>query len=207
MTLIPVILLSGPSGSGKSTLAAQLGLPVLRLDDFYREGADPLLPRDAAGQADWDAPQSWHAEDALAAVVALATTGTVEAPRYDIASDSRVGTSRVIAAGAPAFIAEGLFADQIVAGCQAAGVLGDALVLAPSGTRTFIRRFARDVAESRKGLPLLVRRGLRLWREHSDVVRRCETAGMRRCEPTDALSLLGRWTLPESLVDRQSLSA
>lgn len=181
-----VILLSGPSGSGKSTLAARLGVPVLRLDDFYREGHDPALPRDAAGRVDWDAPESWHEEDALAAVVELAVTGAVDAPRYDIASDSRVATARLELGGAPVFVAEGLFADRIVAGCRAAGVLADAVVLAPGGGRTFLRRFVRDVAESRKALPLLLRRGLRLWREHGAVVRRCERAGMRRCTPEAA---------------------
>src|SRR5882724_2788676 len=64
-----VVLLAGPSGSGKTTLAARLGWPVLRLDDFYREGHDPLLPRDDAGRADWDHPAAWNAEDALSAIV------------------------------------------------------------------------------------------------------------------------------------------
>lgn len=32
-----VVLLAGPSGSGKSHLAERSGLPVLRLDDFYKE--------------------------------------------------------------------------------------------------------------------------------------------------------------------------
>ena len=39
-----VVLLCGPSGSGKSLLAALSGLPVLRLDDFYKEAGDPTLP-------------------------------------------------------------------------------------------------------------------------------------------------------------------
>ncbi|MGQ0837432.1 uridine kinase family protein [Actinokineospora sp.] len=177
------ILLAGPSGSGKSTLAAGLGLPVLRLDDFYREGHDPLLPRDAAGRVDWDTPESWHAEDALAAVVALATSGAVDVPRYAIEADRRVGSYRLELGDTSVFLAEGLFADRIVAGARHAGVLADAVVLAPGGGRTFVRRFARDVAESRKAVPVLMRRGLRLWREHAAVVRRCESAGMRRCTP------------------------
>ena len=58
-----VIVLAGPSGSGKSRLAARLGLPVLRLDDFYKDGDDPTLPRIEhganAGMVDWDHPASW----------------------------------------------------------------------------------------------------------------------------------------------------
>lgn len=34
-----VVLLAGPSGAGKSRLAEVVGLPVVRLDDFYREGS------------------------------------------------------------------------------------------------------------------------------------------------------------------------
>ena len=175
------MLLAGPSGSGKSTLAARLGLPVLRLDDYYREGDDPLLPRDDAGRPDWDAEGSWNTADALAAVVALATTGAVEAPVYAIGENRRVGCRTVTAPGL--FIAEGLFADRLVAGCREAGVLADAIVLTPDALVTFVRRFARDVAEARKPVPLLARRGLRLLREHSGVVRRCVDAGMRPVRP------------------------
>ncbi|MCG8917775.1 uridine kinase [Actinokineospora sp. PR83] len=185
-----VILLAGPSGSGKSTLGARLGLPVLRLDDFYREGHDPALPRDAAGRVDWDLPGSWHAPDALAAVVSLATTGSADVPVYEIGADRRVGTRRVELAGAPVFVAEGLFADRIVEGCAAAGVLAGAIVLDPSAGRTALRRFSRDVAESRKSVPVLLRRGLRLWREHAAVVRRGERAGMRRCTPEEAVRVV-----------------
>ncbi|MFC5288604.1 uridine kinase [Actinokineospora guangxiensis] len=207
MALIPVILLSGPSGAGKSTLAARLGLPVLRLDDFYRDGDDPLLPRDAAGRADWDAPGSWLADEAVEAIVALATTGEVDAPRYELAQDGRVGTTKVVASGAPAFVAEGLFADRIVEACRGAGVLADAVVVAPNSATTFVRRLARDVAESRKGLGLLLRRGLRLWREHGQVVRRCETAGMTRCTPPEAAERLSRWSGANSRGQDEPLAA
>ncbi|MEJ2857303.1 MULTISPECIES: uridine kinase family protein [unclassified Saccharothrix] len=185
-----VVLLAGPSGSGKSTLAAHLGWPVLRLDDFYREGDDPLLPRDAAGRADWDAEESWNTADALAAVVELATTGRVEAPVYALGEDRRVGC-RVVETEGP-FIAEGLFADRLVSGAREAGVLLDAIVLAPNAFVTFVRRFARDVAEARKPVPLLLRRGLRLLREQPSVVRRCAVAGMRRLTPHQAREQLGQ---------------
>jgi len=181
------VLLAGPSGSGKSTLAAHLGWPVLRLDDFYREGGDPLLPRDASGQVDWDDENAWNTADALAAVVELACTGRVDAPVYVLGEDRRVGCHRIELGEAPLFFAEGLFADRLVAGCREAGVLADALVLAPPAGVTFLRRLARDVAEHRKPVPLLVRRGLRLWREQPAVVRRCLDAGMRRTTPNRAL--------------------
>ncbi len=180
MPIPRAVLLAGPSGSGKSTLAAHLGWPVLRLDDFYRDGDDPLLPRDEHGRADWDDVGSWNADKALQAVIELSDTGRVEAPVYSISEDRAVGAQTIELGGAPAFIAEGLFADLLVGGAREAGVLRDAIVLAPSPPVTFVRRFARDVAEARKPVPTLVRRGLRLMREQPQVVRRCVSAGMRR---------------------------
>ncbi|SER84975.1 uridine kinase [Lentzea xinjiangensis] len=186
MPIPRAVLLAGPSGSGKSTLAAHLCWPVLRLDDFYRDGDDPLLPRDEHGRADWDAAGSWNADKALRAVIDLSETGEVEAPVYSISEDRAVGTQTIELGDAPAFIAEGLFADLLVEGARAAGVLRDAIVLAPSPPVTFLRRFARDVAEARKPVPTLVRRGLRLMREQPQVVRRCVEAGMRRTTPAKA---------------------
>ncbi|MFI9386434.1 uridine kinase [Kutzneria sp. NPDC052558] len=194
-----VVLLAGPSGSGKSTLAAHLGWPVLRLDDFYREGSDPLLPRDASGQVDWDDENAWNTAEALAAVVELACTGQVDAPVYVLGEDRRVGCHRIELGDSPLFFAEGLFADRLVSGCREAGVLADALVLAPPAGLTFVRRLARDVAEHRKPVPLLVRRGLRLWREQPAVVRRCLDAGMRRTTPHRAMvDLAGHTTATAS---------
>ncbi|MDX8140945.1 uridine kinase [Lentzea sp. BCCO 10_0061] len=186
MPIPRAVLLAGPSGSGKSTLAAHLGWPVLRLDDFYRDGDDPLLPRDEHGRADWDDIGSWNADKALRAIIELSNTGRVEAPVYSISEDRAVGTQTIELGDAPAFIAEGLFADLLVQGAREAGVLRDAIVLAPSPPVTFVRRFARDVAEARKPVPTLVRRGLRLMREQPQVVKRCVSAGMRRTTPSKA---------------------
>ncbi|MFJ8959418.1 uridine kinase [Lentzea sp. NPDC102401] len=186
MPIPRAVLLAGPSGSGKSTLAAHLGWPVLRLDDFYRDGDDPLLPRDEHGRADWDDIGSWNADKALQAIIELSNTGRVEAPVYSISEDRAVGTQTIELGDAPAFIAEGLFADLLVQGAREAGVLRDAIVLAPSPPVTFVRRFARDVAEARKPVPTLVRRGLRLMREQPQVVKRCVSAGMRRTTPSKA---------------------
>lgn len=54
-----VVLLAGPSGTGKSHLAELVGLPVVRLDDFYRDGDDEAMPRSPIGIVDWDDPRSW----------------------------------------------------------------------------------------------------------------------------------------------------
>ena len=49
-------------------------------------------------------------------------------------------------------------------------------------------------AEARKPLPVLLRRGLRLWREQPSVVRRCLDAGMRRTTPDLAAAELAEIT-------------
>ena len=91
-----VIVLAGPSGAGKSRLAERLGLPVLRLDDFYKNGGDPTLPVIShganAGLTDWDHPDSWLPDDALATLDALCREGRADVPVYDIAQDGRSGS-------------------------------------------------------------------------------------------------------------------
>lgn len=44
-----VIVLAGPSGQVKSRLSDRIGLPVLRLDDFYKSTGDPTLPKISEG--------------------------------------------------------------------------------------------------------------------------------------------------------------
>ena len=82
-----VVVLAGPSGAGKSRLAARLhaayGWPVVRLDDFYRDGDDPELPtRDLGGTTivDWDDPDSWNAAAAVRALEDLVAAGTTDSP-------------------------------------------------------------------------------------------------------------------------------
>ena len=101
-----VIVLAGPSGAGKSRLAERLGLPVLRLDDFYKNGGDPTLPVIThganAGLTDWDHPDSWLPDDALDAIAALCREGRADVPIYDIAHDGRTGSRTLDLGGTPA---------------------------------------------------------------------------------------------------------
>ena len=117
-----VIVLAGPSGAGKSRLAERLGMPVLRLDDFYKDGADPTLPRITegpnAGIVDWDHPDSWLPDDAVRTLEELCREGRAEVPVYDIAQDGRCGWQVLDLGGAPLFVAEGIFAQEVVGACR-----------------------------------------------------------------------------------------
>jgi uridine kinase len=178
-----VILLAGPSGSGKSTLVRSAGLPMVVLDDFYKAGSDPTLPRSPAlGIVDWDHPDSWDRAAALAALDRLCRTGRADLPVYDFASDGPVG-SRTVDVGTGAFVAEGIFAPELVAELQARGLLLDAIVVHRRPWKNLVRRAARDLADRRKPPATILRRGLALFHAEPGVVGRAMGAG---CRPLDA---------------------
>ena len=147
---------------------------MLRLDDFYKNGGDPTLPRITdgpnSGLVDWDHPDSWLPSDALATVRELCATGRADVPVYDIAHDGRVGHRMLDLDGQRLFVAEGIFAQEIVAGCREAGILAAAYCVAQHPLLTFWRRLARDLRERRKPPLVLVRRGWALMRGQRAVV-------------------------------------
>jgi uridine kinase len=175
-----VVLLAGPSGTGKSHLAELTGLPVVRLDDFYRDGDDEAMPRSPLGIVDWDHPGSWDADRAVASLETLCTTGSADLPIYDISADGTVGHRQFSTEGSPLIIAEGIFADQIVGALKDRGLLAAAICVRHHRLVTFTRRFQRDLREHRKPPFTLLRRGILLLRDDPRVVRRCLDAG---CEP------------------------
>jgi uridine kinase len=191
-----VVVLAGPSGIGKSRLAALTGLPVLRLDDFYRSGGDPELPLIThganAGLVDWDDPRSWHAQAAVRAIVELADTGRTVAPVYDIARNGPSGTHEVTLDGATLFVAEGIFAQQIVADCRQRGVLAAAFCLRQHPLVTFWRRLTRDLREHRKPPLVLVRRGWALMRDQQRVIADAQSLGCVVVSPSEANTRIRR---------------
>lgn len=178
-----VILLAGPSGSGKSTIVRSAGLPMVFLDDFYKAGSDPSLPRHPQlGIVDWDHPDSWDREAALAALEQLCRTGRAEVPVYDIATDGPNGT-RTVEVGDGPFVAEGIFAPELVAALHGRGLLLDAIVVLRAPWKNLVRRAARDLKERRKPPWTILRRGLHLRAAEPGVVGRAMAAG---CRPLDA---------------------
>ncbi|MDN4173649.1 ATP-binding protein [Nocardioides sp. SOB77] len=185
-----VIVLAGPSGSGKSRLAARIGLPVLRLDDFYKSGGDPTLPRIThganTGLVDWDHPDSWLPEDAMSAMRELCERGVAEVPVYDIAHDGRCGWQTLDLDGARFFVAEGIFAPDVVQPAREAGILAAAYCIRRSPLRTFWLRLQRDLREHRKPPLVLVRRGLALMRAQREVVAEAVAKGCTPVTPDEA---------------------
>lgn len=89
----------------------------------------------------------------------------------------------------PLFIAEGIFAAEIVTLCTKEGLLADALAVRRPRGITFTRRLVRDLAERRKSPSVLFRRGLLLWRNDPAILRRQAGLG---CKPMTARQIWRR---------------
>lgn len=166
-----VVLLAGPSGSGKSYIARHTGLPVLCLDDFYKNGDDPTLPR-CADQVNWESPLAWHATAAVETIARLVRDGRAEVPVYEISADRRIGSRMLDLDGAPLFVAEGIFAAEIAPECRRLGLLAAAYAVRRPRGMTYLRRMSRDLAERRKPPAVVIRRSFALLRTEPAVLRR-----------------------------------
>ncbi|WP_230297886.1 uridine kinase family protein [Actinomyces provencensis] len=180
-----VIILTGPSGSGKTSLTSRTGTTSLSLDHFYRNGDDADMPMLREGLVDWDDPRSWNADDAVRAILELCRQGQTEVPIYDIPTNRRTGVRHmVLDRDEPLFVAEGIFAAELVHRLEDEGVLADAICIARSPVRNMWFRLLRDMGEARKPVPVLIMRGLRLAREEPGKVRHLEECG---CRPVASL--------------------
>ncbi len=169
-----IILISGPSGSGKSRLASALhtahGWPVVELDDFYRDGLDPMLPMSSLGLPDWDNAASWDQDAAVRALHTLRSDNWVLVPCYDISTSRAVGSRFVRLAGAELILAEGIFASRLIEPLRAQGILAQAWCIRDRPWFTFVKRFTRDVQQRRKPVRTLWRRGHQLRHAEPGIV-------------------------------------
>ncbi len=200
-----VVVVAGPSGSGKSRLAARLHAahrwPVVRLDDFYRDGDDPALPMTDLGGTrlvDWDDPRSWDADAAVTALRDLVCGGRVEMPVYDIAASRATGAREVELGAGELVIAEGIFAAEVIAQLRDQGLLHSAWCVRHNRWVTFARRLVRDLSERRKRPHVLLSRGLALCRAEPALVGRMERLGAGCATPAAAEARLATWARDHS---------
>lgn len=179
-----VVLLTGPSGSGKTAIASRLGVPAVSLDHFYKDEDAPGMPRITENLIDWDDPDSWDKAAAFSAIKDLCLTGETTLPIYDIPTNRATGTRPFTLGDHRIFIAEGIFASELVQPLEREGLLVEAVCIARSPLKNAWFRLLRDMGEARKSLPVLVTRGARLAMEEPKKVNGWITAG---CKPAKSL--------------------
>ncbi|MGO1859933.1 uridine kinase [Agrococcus casei] len=188
-----LIILGGASGSGKSYLARKFGRPHVELDSFYREIDDDSpelpLPRTEYDEVDWDDDGTYDADHAADAIERLMQHGSVSMPEYSIPVSRRTGTRQVRVTRGPV-VAEGIFAGVVMQRLQQRDVALHAWYITEPRAVTALRRFARDVAERRKPIPHLVRRGASLYRAESSLRRQAQEDGFELIRKSRAKRLL-----------------
>lgn len=98
---------------------------------------------------------------------------------------------RVFSVGqSPLFIAEGIFAAEIVRECKDLGLLADAVAVRRPRNVTFVRRLIRDLREHRKSPTVLWHRGLLLWRKDPEILRRQVELGCVPLPPREIIDTL-----------------
>lgn len=214
-----VILLTGPSGSGKTSLLRRVGARRLTLDDFYRDGDEPGMPMldgtlsgaggatrpEAMSAVDWDDPRSWDGARAMSAIRELCTHGRALLPVYSISDNATVDYVTLNLGEASVFVAEGIFAADLVEPCRKAGLLTDALALHRPCLVTWWLRLRRDLAEQRKPVHVALTRGVRLaWHErrlvHDWIAKGCRLVDVAQCEATIA-EHIGSTAVPGNRAD------
>ena len=185
-----VVVLAGPSGCGKTYLARASGLPVLAIDDFYRDEDDEAMPIGADGRVDWEDPASWNLDAAMATLRVLCSEPEVKVPEYSFGENRAVGWKSVHRDGCPIVIAEGIFAAELIAPLRAEGLLADALLVHQGRWVTFLRRLVRDLREGRKSPWYLVRQGWAKTMAEPAVVANLRSLGARPMSKPEATARL-----------------
>lgn len=96
---------------------------------------------------------------------------------YSIAENRRTSWHDLVLGASGCFVAEGVFAPEMLARVQALGLPVRAVYLQRPRLLTFALRLKRDLKEHRKPPRVLVRRGLALLRAEPTLRRRAVAAG------------------------------
>lgn len=107
-------------------------------------------------------------------------------PIYEIGQNGRCGWQTLDLGGHELFVAEGIFAQEIVSHCREAGVLAAAYCVRQHPMVTFWRRLARDLREHRKPPSVLVTRGLALLHDQQRIVANAVALGCRPATSAEA---------------------
>ncbi len=97
--------------------------------------------------------------------------------------------------GSAFFVAEGIFAPEVVEGCADRGLLAAAYCVRQHRLVTFWRRLTRDLREHRKPPLVLLRRGWALLRDQDRVVAHAVARGCRPVTPDEAYADVQRLTV------------
>lgn len=152
-----VIGVAGGSGSGKTTVVRRIvdaldeaRVTVLEHDRYYRARNDLRLEERAA--LNYDHPDSLETDLMVRHVHELRAGRPIEAPVYDFARHTRMGTTQTIAPSR-ALIIEGilLYTDAALRGLMDVKVFVDT----DDDTR-FIRRLQRDISERGRTVPSVI---------------------------------------------------
>ena len=147
------------------------------------------MPQSSLGIIDWDHRESWDKTAAMRAITALCHDGKADVPAYDIGLSERVGHA-TLKAPEGRFVAEGLFATQIIDECRNAGILDAAICVSHHRFVTFGLRLCRDLREGRKAPHVLVRRGWRLLRDEPAIIADAVAHGCTPMTPRQAEEFL-----------------
>jgi uridine kinase len=128
----------------------------------------------------------------------LCRDGEADVPVYDIAHDGRVGHRALSLGASRYFVAEGIFAQEVVAACAARGLLSDAICVRNHRLVTFWRRLSRDLRERRKPPAVLLRRGLLLMKEEPRIVAHAVSLGCAPLTPDEAFERVRRLLPPQA---------
>lgn len=120
--------------------ALDVGATVVHLDDFFRSKDDPDIPKDSDERPIFDMRSSFHTEEFVMAVSALARGKTASIPRYDLGRNMRMAGT--LARAEDAVIAEGLFANSSL---KSAGIDAIYVYMDTPMDVCLARRIERDV--------------------------------------------------------------